>query len=520
MRETALLILGIFIMNITFAQQDNTSRETLITEKKTRNSGKTKADSSNYEKIIVKVNWDQVIRISESSATLQVIPNPAHERNSPLHNPLWNALRDLRADYVRYSPWGEYPGLKIAALKPPTEEKTSWDFSALDPMFTDFINAIGDRPYIMNYQAIPEWMLINPKPEKLTHEIGSLFRDPTGKEVAGYFARIVEWYSKGGFRDELGKWHHSGHNYRVGHWEVLNEPDHESIGLTKELYAKLYDAVVEEIRKVAPEMKFMGLSMANLPLAPEWTTYFLDHNNHKPGIPLDMVSYHMYATLSADKNDPGQYPYTVFEQADSHLETIRITDSIRRRLSPQTRVDINESGILFKNVPRGWGMMDGASIPDAFWNLSAAYYAYIYAGLADQGIAIIGKSTLWSDPKDWPEVSLLDWKTGKPNARYRVLKLIRENFRPGDKLIGTDVERIDGKYPVFARGFITPDGNQKILLVNKTNRTYHVSVSGTQNGRAEFVDQTTSFEPTSIIDLKHGSLLLRGFGVTVVTLSR
>jgi len=164
--------------------------------------------------------------------------------------------------------------------------------------------------------------------------------------------------------------------------------------------------------------------------------------------------------------------------------------------------------------------MDGNTFPASFWNLSAAYYAYLYAGLASQGIEIIGKSTLWSDPKDWPEVSLLDWKTGKPNARYWVLKLIRDNFGPGDALVGTEVVSAEQKPPVFAQGFIARDGERKVLLVNKSDRTFHVSMPGAKKGRAHFVDQTTGFEPAASVDLERGAMSLRGYGVAVVSLTR
>ena len=50
------------------------------------------------------------------------------------------------------------------------------------------------------------------------------FRDPSFKEVADYYACGVSWCTKGGFKDELGVWHPSGHHYKIDYWEVLNEP--------------------------------------------------------------------------------------------------------------------------------------------------------------------------------------------------------------------------------------------------------------------------------------------------------
>ena len=40
------------------------------------------------------------------------------------------------------------------------------------------------------------------------------------KEVAEYFGRLASWYIKGGFNDEYGVWHESGHHYKIAYWEV------------------------------------------------------------------------------------------------------------------------------------------------------------------------------------------------------------------------------------------------------------------------------------------------------------
>jgi hypothetical protein len=39
---------------------------------------------------------------------------------------------------------------------------------------------------------------------------GAQLRDPSGKELADYHARLVGWYTRGGFVDEYGKRHESG----------------------------------------------------------------------------------------------------------------------------------------------------------------------------------------------------------------------------------------------------------------------------------------------------------------------
>ena len=51
------------------------------------------------------------------------------------------SLKRLGADYVRYVPWLPYPKLAVAELKPPDAAETYWDFSLIDPMTMDFLNA-------------------------------------------------------------------------------------------------------------------------------------------------------------------------------------------------------------------------------------------------------------------------------------------------------------------------------------------------------------------------------------------
>src|SRR5207253_5964927 len=89
----------------------------------------------------VTVHWDKVIRVSQTTPTLQVVVNPPLQRGTPVHDNAFKALRDLQADYVRYVPWLPYPKLGVAELEPPKDGKTSWDFSLIDPMTVDFLEA-------------------------------------------------------------------------------------------------------------------------------------------------------------------------------------------------------------------------------------------------------------------------------------------------------------------------------------------------------------------------------------------
>ena len=115
------------------------------------------------------------------------------------------------------------------------------------------------------------------------------FADPTGVNVGLYFSRILSWYSKGGMTDELGTYHHSGHNYTFGYLEVLNEMDY----IAGPKYIKWYDGVVTTVRKAHPKIKFIGNCHAGQGTPTMWEQ-FLNRSEHADDapFPIDAVSFH------------------------------------------------------------------------------------------------------------------------------------------------------------------------------------------------------------------------------------
>jgi len=394
----------------------------------------------------------------------------------------------------------------------------------IDPLTIDFLEATKDHSVIVNFSTIPQWMFKTEKPVPYpadpgqvawNYEQGTEFRDPSLKQVADYYARLVSWYTKGEFTDEYGQRHASGHHYKIDFWEVLNEVDFEH-QMTPETYTRLYDAVVSAIRRVQPQMKFVALALADPSKQPRFFEYFLNPRNHEEGIPLDMISYHFYASPSADESTETNQ-FTFFEQAEKFLDIVRYIEAIRQRLSPRTRTTIDEIGSIYSS-DFGQDRADYAfkPLPESYWNLSAATYAYVYAELARQGIDVAGESQLVGYPTQFPSVSMVDWSTGQGNARYWVLKLIRDSFGPGDKLVETS-----SAIPyVYAQGFVTRGGQRRVLLVNERDRAFEISLPGAEGAEMQFVDQTTATRPPASTRLTGDKLELRGFGVAVVTFAK
>jgi hypothetical protein len=463
----------------------------------------------------VDVQWREVERVSKATPTLQVVVNPPLRRGSSIHDRVFAEIQKLGADYVRYVPWLPYPKLGVAELEPPGPDKTSWDLSLIDPMTVDFLNATKGHSVMLNFSTIPQWMFKTPQPvaypadpDQVTWDYtqGTELRDPTLKELGDYYRRLVSWYVKGGFTDELGKRHDSGHHFKIDYWEVLNEPDIEH-STTPEQYTQRYDAIVSAVREVSPDTKFVGLGLAFPSANPRMFEYFLNRKNHRPGIPLDMISYHFYASPSADQT-PEIQQYTYFEQADRFLTAVRFIESIRERLSPSARTTVNEIGSILAGDPNL-----KTPIPDSYWHLSGVTYAYVFGNLASMGIDVVGESQLVGYPTQFPSVSMVDWNTGAPNARFRVLELLKNNFGPGDKIVKTSA----GSPYVYALGMTKPDGARKLLLVNKRDRDIAIELPQRASG-VEVVDQTTKAGPASRQSLAGNRFTLRGLAVAVVSM--
>ena len=473
--------------------------------------------------IKVTPHWDKVIHTSQTTSTLQVVVNPPLQRGTPVHDNAFKALHDLGADYVRYVPWLPYPKLGVAELEPPKDGTTSWDFTPIDPMTIDFLEATKGHSVILNFSTIPQWMYTTDKPVAYpadpaqvtwTYEQGTELRDPSMKEVADYYARLVSWYAQGGFTDEFGKRHESGYHYSIPYWEILNEIDFEH-HISPETYTKLYDEVVLAMKKVQPDMKFVGMALA-IPIEPHYFEYFLDHKNHKPGVPLDFISYHFYAVPSVDET-PEVEQFTYFAQADGFLKTVRYVEAIRKRLSPETKTTIDELGVISADdLAQGTPGHVAQPIPNSYWNLAGAMYAYLFGELTQIGIDVAGESQLVGFPTQFPSVSMVDWNDGKPNARFWVLKLLHDHFGPGDKQV--EIETMPNNPYVYSLAFVTHDGKHRVLLVNKRDRKFDIAVTGASGGQLEYVDQITGFQPPALTKLSGDTTSLGGYSVAVVTL--
>jgi hypothetical protein len=478
----------------------------------------------------ITVDWSKLDSQLKTTPTLQVVVNPKLRRGSPLHDPAFMALRNLAADYVRFVPWVPFPKLAVAELEPPRDAKTSWDFSLIDPLVLDFLEATKGHPVILNFSTQPAWMFVNANPisypsnpdevtwsYSFTPDKGLV--DPTARQLADYYGRVVSWYTQGGFTDECGHYHKSDHHFQIPYWEVLNEPDAEHAPSVQQ-YTVWYDAIVEAIREVSPSTKFVGLALGPLALNSAWFEYFLDPQNHRPGIPLDMISYHFYA-IPGPTESIEQWQYSFFSQADEFVSKVRFIELIRNRLSPSTRTTINEVGSFLPTVAH---RATPEAIPATYWNLSGATYAYLFMKLSALGIDSLAQSALLQYPTLFPDVTMIDWTNGKPNARYWILKLLKAQLENGDQLCATSVESPADEIllvaPEFAaQGYKSPQGKRKVLLINKRNRDIQIALGPeAKAGQLDVVDETSAEGPARTTSLDSETIALGPFAVAIVSL--
>jgi hypothetical protein len=186
-------------------------------------------------------------------------------------------------------------------------------------------------------------------------------------------------------------------------------------------------------------------------------------------------------------------------------------EATRQQLAPHVRTTIDETGTIMDAAAT---QSDPAPIPNAYWNYSAALYAYMFANLALKGIDIVGESQLVGYPSQYPSVSMVDWNTGLPNARYRVLQLFLEEVQPGCGLVPI-AGAPDSCYLIGLRRREA----RKILVVNKTNGDVVLPIDGVRGARSRIVDQASAGGPIRTERVRGDQLVIGGYGVAVLTLS-
>ena len=376
---------------------------------------------------------------------------------------------------------------------------TSWDFSYMDAFFSDWWAAAngGASSPIVGWCTAPTWLYDATSYAFADNASTPWYGYNTGTAPAGnltalgdYYGRVAAWYMRGGFTDEYGARHDSGHAYPIEWWEVFNEPDYEH-GRTPESYTLEFDAVVRGVWRWADPgktLRFNGMGLPNIddtPKVVQWATYFLNASNHAPDVAGDAramaaIGYHAYPTGSSFTSNPDTYAgFFTYVDAEFVPKVVAV-DAVIARLSPATRTLLDECGTD----------ADGALGPGGppgnnprYWVASGSYFVYLFARVATlphTTVDVVGHSQLMDAPGQEPSVTLLDWTTGAGTAAYWATWLAVRAFALGDAFVASNVTNATAAYvQAFVHssapgrpelpGFDGALRQARVLLINKVN---------------------------------------------------
>jgi hypothetical protein len=140
-------------------------------------------------------------------------------------------------------------------------------------------------------------------------------------------------------------------------------------------------------------------------------------------------------------------------------------------------------------------------------------YADLYIQCAKLGIEVIGESQLVGFKSQFPSVSMMNYKTARPNARYWVLKMLLDHFAVGDKMAQTDALSAD----IAVQAFETSRGRM-LLVINKRNRERDISIPlDDAEPTVTYVSPSTGDNEPSRKPLAGASLALEPFEVAIVS---
>ena len=281
-----------------------------------------------------------------------------------------------------------------------TSHRAHWDLRALDVKVLNLQKSV----------AFPDTTIL-----QLQGPQAYLLADPTGVRLGEHFSRVLDWYSRGGFTDEFGRYHHSGYNISFGYLEVLNEIDinpHFAYGgplNATRRYIKLFDGVATVVKQRHPSIKFVGNCLSGRGDGDNgivWRT-FLNRSEHAAGVPwpIDAVSYHLYTGRASDGAPFNEWPAGLVQNARNVLPSAKTVTSLIKQLSPTTQVFVDEIGLFFTEPVReamNFETMRGDGLNTSFWNLQSAIYSMWAGELAAVGVDMFGASQLLGYPAGPP----------------------------------------------------------------------------------------------------------------------
>jgi hypothetical protein len=327
----------------------------------------------------------------------------------------------------------------------PESRPGQWDFSRPDAAIGN-LRAQG-ASFFLSVHSAPPWMF---------DKTGHLPPDRV-KLFAQYMARLVGWYNKGGFRDEKGVYHASGHTNWVHTWEIWNEPDsgdeipvntlkdRQAAFFTPLEYAQMYNTVVQAMRAVDSTIVVGGPSVIGY-ITSIYTNYISGFLRYVKQ-PVGFLSIHFYSTGNLKEPDQAVLQHLT----DSYDSTVDAVQTLLHKMKRSIPLWVDELGFNASSHPpidqRSTSIIGYAFIADAFIQSEVRNVTqlnqHVFVGNAQNG--------------------MMDQGTGQPYRTYWLYMMLSQSFPPGSQMLAL-TQLHSG---IIALSAISPDHQSlHILLVN------------------------------------------------------
>ena len=263
---------------------------------------------------------------------------------------------------------------------------TNWNSTLMDQITADFMSAVCgpgaaagkcDKAVVTQISTMPSYMYVggwcpnastsclpaNPYNTTLPNNLyvtggpGQKFNpelvDGTCDSMARYVARVVGWYTAGGFVDECGHNHSSGLRYPWWGMAFLNEGEHH-VGMGGSnpsersqavRYVSCFDAMEKEVRKVNAEIVLIGPESLG-GTSPD-LTFFMNASNHATRRAPAVASWHNGASVNAGGG--GTAGESTFAQVEKALQdpsgTAQLAEAMRTA-SGEGELELTESEFI------------------------------------------------------------------------------------------------------------------------------------------------------------------------------
>ena len=407
------------------------------------------------------------------------------DTEDPFHDNVYKYLKDMNPSFFRshnnYDDQGvDKTGMdsfQIVEPFPPEHEQCKWDFSKLDIKVEEEIKNCEKGTYVFNIRTCPPWMLDKSKAAPLFALSSGEAKDQSFKQLADFCARIVSWYNKGGFTDEKGIYHKSGHYYNIKYWEILNEQDAGESAIyikSGKQYAKAYDAIVKAIHEIDPDVLCGGPSQSCIPTEEHDVKYLKDFLENAEEA-VDFVSVHFYSDhaglilpdgIKRDRDDSLNIP--------AKKKYFKAVKDIGRYFL-KCRELVNNYGNIPIFVSETNVCLDTKfDYPLALGeysqnNYGVAWFGYLFKTGVMNGINILQQYQFYCPLNRSRHlknhISLINNITGEPHLTYWFIKALNDFFNTSGIIVENDfcgdVEVLSVKYPEQKKGIL--------LVINKAD---------------------------------------------------